>query len=91
MKQYSGGVAKTVEEKDSELTSRQGYVTVAPIYRGVIDEEDLKTSRKDLIQLKISKRLVGGVKTQHSQNVYNWSGQPTDGRIITVIKVLPKK
>ena len=48
MKQYSGGVAKMVEEKDSELTSRQGYVTVAPIYRGVIDEEDLKTSRKDL-------------------------------------------
>ena len=40
------------EEEDHELTSSQGHNKITVIYRVTINENDLKTSRKDLPQLK---------------------------------------
>ena len=41
------------EQKDPELTSSHGHTKITAIYRATIDEKDWKTSRKDLLQLKI--------------------------------------
>ena len=45
------GQAGRVE--DPELTSSHGHTKITTIYRTTIDEKDQKTSRKDLLQLKI--------------------------------------
>ena len=42
-----------VEQEDPELTSSHGYSKITTIYRATIHEEDWKTSRKDLLQLKM--------------------------------------
>ena len=41
------------EQEDPELTFSHGHTKITTIYRAIIDEKDLKTSRKDLLQLKI--------------------------------------
>lgn len=41
------------EEEDHELTSSQGHNKITVIYRVTINENDLKTSRKDLSQIKV--------------------------------------
>ena len=47
------GLAKMVQQEDTELTFSQGHIKITTIYRATINEKDLKTSRKDLLQLKI--------------------------------------
>ena len=47
------GVAKMVEQEDPELTSSHRHTKITTIYRASINENDLKTSRKDFSQLKI--------------------------------------
>ena len=49
----AGGVAKMAEQEDPELISSHGHTKITTIYRATISENDLKTSRKDLLQLKI--------------------------------------
>ena len=41
-----------VEKEDPELTSSHGHTKITTIYRAVICENDLKSSRKDFLQLK---------------------------------------
>ena len=41
-----------VEQKDPELTFSHRCTKITTIYRITIDENDLKTSRKDFSQLK---------------------------------------
>ena len=41
------------EKKDPELTFSHGHTKIRTIYRTAIDENDLQTSRKDHLQLKI--------------------------------------
>ena len=43
------------EQEDPELTSSHRQPKITPIYRQTIDENSLKTSRKDLLQLKIQR------------------------------------
>ena len=89
---WNGGQDGRVE--DPELTSSQRHTKIATIYRIIIDEKDQKTSRKNLLQLKITEgttiRQVGGAKTWYIQN-HNPGGQPTDGKTITVAEVLSKE
>ena len=42
-----------VEQEEPEPISPQGCTKITAIYRVTIDEKDLKTSRKDLLHLKI--------------------------------------
>ena len=42
-----------VEQEDPELTFSHRYTKITTIYTATIDENNLKTSRKDLLQLKI--------------------------------------
>ena len=46
-------VAKMVEQEDAELPSSHRNTKITTIYRTTTDERDLKSSRKDLLQLKI--------------------------------------
>lgn len=46
-------MAKMVEQENPELTSSHGHTKITTTYVGTIDEEDLKTGRNDLLQLKI--------------------------------------
>ena len=39
--------------EDPDLTSSPGLTKITTTYRTTIDKNDLKTSRKDLLQLKI--------------------------------------
>ena len=52
-KKIMEGVAKMVEQEDPELTSSHRHTKITTIYRASINENDLKTSRKDFSQLKI--------------------------------------
>lgn len=42
-----------VELEDPELTSSQRHLEITTTYRATIAEKDQKTSRKDIVQLKI--------------------------------------
>lgn len=44
-------VANMVEQEELELTSSQEHTKIATICRATIHESDLKTNRKDLLQL----------------------------------------
>lgn len=41
------------DQEDSEITSFQGHTKIKTIYKETINENDLKTSRKHLLPLKI--------------------------------------
>lgn len=45
-----------VEEEDPELTSSYRHTSITTIYRATTDENDLNTSREELLQLKIYRR-----------------------------------
>ena len=47
------GVAKMVENEGPKLISAHKNTKITTIYRATIDENNLKTSRKDFLQLKI--------------------------------------
>ena len=40
-------------QKDPEGTSSNRYTKITTLYRATIDEKDKKSSRKDLLQLKV--------------------------------------
>ena len=42
-----------VEQADLKLTSLHGHTKITTVYRAAIDEKDQKTSRKNIILLKI--------------------------------------
>ena len=46
-------VAKMAEQEDPERTSSHSHTKITTIYAATIDEKDLKTSREDLLQLKV--------------------------------------
>lgn len=47
-KYRSRGVAKMAELEDCELTSSHRHAKISAIYRATVNENSLKTSRKDL-------------------------------------------
>lgn len=49
-------MAKIVESEDTELTFFHKHSKIPTIYRVIIYENDLRTSRKDLPHLKIQRR-----------------------------------
>ena len=71
------------EQEDPELTSSYGHTKNTTIYRAHIDENELKTSRKDFLQLnpyrKNTARLGEEVETQYSQDLHSWVGSPLKG------------
>ena len=42
------------EQEETWLTSSHGHTKITTIYRATNDENDLQTSRKDLLQLAIT-------------------------------------
>ena len=48
-----------------------------------------------MIKLKLKRKnhrkMVGMVEMGNSQDSHSWKRQPTNGRIITIAEVLPKK
>ena len=69
------------EQEDPKLTSSHGHTKNTTIYRATIDENDLKTSRKGLLQPKIERRNMtgSGVETAYSQDPYPLDGEPQIG------------
>ena len=50
---YTETVPKMVKKEDLEVISCHEDSKITTIYRATIDKKDLKTSREDLLQLKI--------------------------------------
>ena len=70
-------------QEDPKLTSSHGHNKITTIYRATIDESDLKTRRKGLLQPKIERRnhnVTGsGVEMAYSQDPYPLDGDPQIG------------
>lgn len=69
------------EQEGAKLTSSHGHTKITAIYRATTDENDLKTSRKGLLQPKMERRNVtgSGVETAYSQDPYPLDGEPQIG------------
>ena len=67
------------DKENPELTFSHGCTKVTAVYT-TVDENDLKTSGKDLLQLKIERRThnkkVGGAETLCSQTPHIQVGIP---------------
>ena len=65
------------------------------IYRATIDEKDLKTSRKDLLKLKLYRRKHNKTGSRGRDAVRSrpkpLGGWSTNGRIIRIAEILPEK
>lgn len=84
-----------IEQEDPELTSFHGHTRITTIYRATTDEKDLKTSRKDIPQLKIKRinhNKTGSRDRGIIQSRTTPSGrQPVNKMIITTAEILPKE
>ena len=90
-------MAKMVEQEDPDPgrpSSSHGHTKIITIYKAAIYENHLKTSRKYFSQLEILRRNCKAGRRDGDVIELRPilpGRQPTNGRIITITEILPKK
>ena len=73
-----------VEQEDAEPLSSHRHTTITAIYRTTINDRDLKSSRKNLLQLKTErgkhKEMSKSGGMWYSRGPFPWVGDPQMGR-----------